>query len=194
MIIVGFDQSPKGIGWAHGEPGSVPKHGYRQNHDFGDNECLLFGDVHQWALEFLKSVGADAVYFEQIILRHDNAQVLYDQFSVVMGINAAAFDLGLSKNIYMATIGKWRTEFHHGMRPIKGTKDQSEAWKMMAMKECAARNWWIDADPKIAHNIAEACGIWDYGCKCEDNIYRQRAKRAKRRAEHDADEARRAAL
>ena len=190
-MIVAFDQAPRGIGWAYGLPGSVPTRGWRENSDFGDNTARLRRDVREWAVSFLKSVGATSIYFEQILVRKFGLHMptLHRQFAVVGGIETAAEMVGLEDRCFEVMIADWRREFHHGAQPQRGKGDESAAWKALALKECAARNWWTED-----HNIAEACGIWDYGCKCEDNIYRQRAKRAKRRAEHEADEARRAAL
>jgi hypothetical protein len=195
MIVCGFDQAPTGIAWAYGEPGSVPSRGYRENPDYGNNEILLGANVREWTSNHLKSCGAEAVFYEQIIIRREgiNAQVTYDQFAVVMGINFAAFDAGLQHSTFMATIGKWRSWFHHGAHPSKGSS-QTDVWKDMAMVECARRGWLITQDPKIAHNVAEACGIWDWGCQRLDATYRARAKRLTRRVEHERDEARRAAL
>lgn len=191
MIIAGFDQAVVGIGWAYGAPGSIPVRGWQELPDYGSNTARLGKYVREWAIQFLKSTGAERVFFEQVIVRKFGLHMptLQKQLKVASAIETAAEMIGLEDHAYEVMIADWRTEFHHGLRPQKGKGDESDAWKMMAVKECAARGWWTEN-----HNIAEACGIWDYGCKCEDNIYRQRAKRAKRRAEHEADEARRAAL
>ena len=192
MIIVGFDQAVVGIGWAHGEPGSVPTRGWQELPDYGNNTARLGKYVRQWAIQFLKSIGAERVYFEQITARKHgfDMQVFRKQCKVADAIETSAEMIGLEDHAYEVMIGDWRREFHHGISPQKHpVLSATELWKDMAIKECAARNWWTEN-----HNIAEACGIWDFGCKCEDTVYRSRAKRAKRRAEHEADEARRAAL
>ena len=191
MIVVGFDQAVKGIGWAWGEPGSVPSRGWQELPDYASNTARLGKYVREWTITFLKSIGAERVYFEQVIKRNIGFHMptLQKQLKVQGMIETAAEMVGLEDDAYEVMIADWRTQFHHGMRPPKNSDSESDAWKMMALKECAARGWWTDD-----HNVAEACGIWDYGCKCADKIYRARAKVTRRRAEHEADEARRAAF
>lgn len=191
MIVCGLDQSPRGIGWAVGEPGSVPLRGYVENPNYGDNTARLGVYVFRWAVAFFTEHQVARIFYEQIIARRNgfNAPTFHKQARVVGGIELAAAELGMADHAYEVLIADWRREFHHGLSPAKGRGDESEAWKALALKECAARNWWTED-----HNVAEACGIWDFGCKCEDPTYRARARLLKRRAEHDADEARRAAL
>ena len=191
MIVLGLDQAPRGIGWAYGSPGSVPARGWRENPDYGDNTARLRRDVREWAMTFIKSTGANAIFFEQVLVRMHGLHMptLHKQFAVVGGIETAAEMLGLEDDCYEVMIADWRTRFHHGMRPQRGQGGEGDAWKAMALKECAARNWWT-AD----HNAAEACGIWFYGCLSSDKVFRARSKVATRRAEHAADEARREAM
>lgn len=191
MIIAAFDQAVVGIGWAYGEPGSVPTRGWQELPNYGNNTARLGKYVREWAIKFLKSTGAERVFFEQVIVRKFGLHMptLQKQLKVASAIETAAEMVGLEDHAYEVLIADWRREFHHGLSPAKGRGDESEAWKALALKECAARNWWTED-----HNVAEACGIWDFGCKCEDPTYRARARLLKRRAEHDADEARRAAL
>ena len=193
MIVLGLDQAPRGIGWAYGEPGSVPARGWRENPDYDDNEELLLDDITDWLVTFVRAHKIERIYYEQIIVRTTrvNTKTTYKQFAVWSAIMCAARELGMPRHHCRITfISDWRAEFHHGMRPQRGHDgSESDAWKAMAVKECARRGWWTDD-----HNAAEACGIWDYGCKCEDKVYRARSKVATRRAEHAADEARREAL
>ena len=191
MIVLGLDQAPRGIGWAYGEPGSVPQRGWRENPDYGDNTARLRRDVREWLVTFAKSTGANAIFFEQVLVRKHGLHMptLHKQFAVVGGIETAAEMLGLEDHCCEVMIADWRAEFHHGTRPQKGDGGESSAWKTLAIKECARRGWWTDD-----HNAAEACGIWDFGCKCSDKVYKARARVGKRRAQHEADEARREAL
>lgn len=184
MVIAGLDQAPKGIGFAYGEPGSVPVRGWHELPDYGSNTARLRRAVREWALQFLKSIGADRVFFEQVLVRKFGLHMptLHKQFAVVGGIETAAEMLHLEDDCYEVMIADWRTEFHAGSRPPKNCDEESAVWKDMALKECARRNWWTDD-----HNAAEACGIWDYGCKFADKIYRHRAKVMTRRAELQGD-------
>ena len=191
MIILGLDQAPRGIGFAYGEPGAVPVRGWHELPDYGNNTARLRRAVREWTSQIIKSTGAERIYFEQILIRtvRIHMPTMHRQFAVVGGIETAAEMLGLEDFCFEVMIADWRREFHHGARPQHGKDDQSEAWKALALKECAARNWWTED-----HNVAEACGIWAFGCLCEDPIHRARSRLAKRRAQHEADEARRAAL
>jgi hypothetical protein len=193
MQILGLDQSPKGIGWAYGQPGEVPTRGYRPNPDYGDNTARLRKSVREWLVTFGKSIGVERIYFEQILVRDTkkglHMPTLHKQFAVVGGIETAAEQLGLEDDCYETLIADWRREFYAGSRPTKGQGSSSDAWKDMALQECLRRGWLIDN-----HNIAEACGVWDYGCKHSDKIYRVRAGVTKRRQQSAADEARRAGL
>jgi hypothetical protein len=198
MIVVGFDQAPSGIGWAWGEPGSIPQRGFKELPDYGNAGGLRGDYVLKWAINFYKSCGAERVYFEQIIHRKFgfNAQTFDNQACVRAGIQIAAAQVGLGSECYETAIGDWRREFHNGARPARSEVSgaESAAWKHMALVECARRGWLIDAPPKIAHNIAEACGIWFFGTWCESKVVRTRTAILRRRAEHEADEARRNAL
>lgn len=192
MIVAGLDQSPRGIGFAVGSPGSVPLRGYRENPDFGDNTARLGIDVYRWAQGFIREHRVERIYYEQILLRKHgsfDAHVFHKQARVVGGIELAAAEAGLADDAYEVLVADWRREFHHGMQPQRDKGDLSAAWKALALKECAARNWWTED-----HNVAEACGIWAFGCLCEDPIHRARSRLAKRRAQHEQDEERRAAL
>ena len=191
MIILGLDQAPVGIGWCYGEPGAVPTRGYHPNADYGDNTARLRKHVREWLATFAKSIGADRIYFEQILVRDTkkglHMPTLHKQFAVVGGIETAACDLGLEDECFEVLIADWRREFYAGSRPTKGQGSEGDAWKEMAKVECLRRGWLCDD-----HNVAEACGIWDYGCKHADKIYRVRAGVHKRRQQSKADEARRA--
>lgn len=192
MIVAGLDQSPRGIGFAVGSPGSVPLRGYRENPDFGDNTARLGIDVYRWAQGFIREHQVERIYYEQILLRKHgsfDAHVFHKQARVVGGIELAAAEAGLADDAYEVMVADWRREFHHGMQPQRGKGDLSAAWKALALKECAARGWWTED-----HNIAEACGVWFFGCLCEDPVFRARSRLAKRRAQHEQDEERRAAL
>lgn len=189
MLVLGLDQSPKGIGWCYGLPGAKPAFGYHQNLDFGDNTARLGRHVREWLITFAKSAGVETIYFEQVLVRKYGLHMptLYRQMAVVAGIETAAEMIGLEDSCFQIMIADWRTQFHHGMRPPKGQGDESDAWKAMAIKECARRDWYT-----TDHNIAEACGIWHYGCLVQDKVFRARQRVAKRRAESVADEARQA--
>lgn len=191
MIVVAFDQAPNRIGFAYGEPGGKPVFGCHENPSYGDNTARLGKYVREWAVQFLKSIGAERVFFEQILVRKFGLHMptLHRQFKVVGAIETAAEFCGLQDDCFEVMIADWRTEFYAGLRPPKNSDSQSDAWKALAIKECARRGWWTDD-----HNAAEACGIWDYGCKCSDKIYRARSRVGKRRAQHEADEARREAM
>jgi hypothetical protein len=191
MVIVGLDQAPIGIGFAYGEPGGRPTFGYHQNGDYDDNTARLRKHVREWLVNLIKSAGIERIYFEQIIVRKHGLHMptLHKQFAVVGGIETAAEMLGLIDDCYETMIADWRREFYAGSRPTKGQDDESASWKDMARVECARRGWLTDN-----HNIAEALGIWDFGCACTDKIYKVRAGLTKRRQQSAADERRRAGL
>lgn len=191
MIILGLDQAPKGIGYAYGEPGSRPVLGWAEIPDYGDNTARLGAAVRKWTINMAKSIGAQRIDFEQIIVRKFGLHMptLYRQFAVVAGIETAAEMLGLQDDCYQVLISDWRTEFYAGARPPKNSDEESQLWKDMALKECARRGWWTDN-----HNAAEAAGIWDWACKAVDPTYRHRARVDKRRQQSRQDEDRRNAL
>lgn len=190
MIILGLDQAPRGIGFAFGEPGSVPRVGLHELPNYGDNTARLGEAVYEWLKEFAPLCGAARIYFEQIISRRKgfDYQVFYKQATVGCNIEIAAAHLGLRDHVFEVNIADWRREFYAGARPPKGCDELSAVWKEMAMKECARRGWWTDN-----HNIAEACGIWDFGCKSSDKVYKHRAKIGTRRQQSALDEQRRQA-
>lgn len=190
MIIVGFDQAPSGIGYCYGEAGEKPIFGWHELQDFGNNTARLGKSVREWASTFLKSCGAEIVYFEQVIPPFNGQKkgiVYAKQITVVCNIETGCSMLGLDDHCYEIKISDWRTEFYAGMRPPKNCRDDSEVWKSMALKECARRNWFTDN-----HNAAEACGIWDWACKANDKAYRLRSRVDKRRQQSGQDAARHA--
>lgn len=191
MLVVGLDQAPVGTGFCYGEPGITPTWGFHPNAEYGDNTARLQKHVREWAVTFFKSIGAERVYFEQIIVRKFGLHMptLYKQFAVVSGIEAAASMTSLEDDCFQVLISDWRREFYAGSRPTKGQDDESAAWKDMAKVECARRGWLIDN-----HNIAEACGIWFYGCCHADDKFRRSQLADKRRRQTAADDARRAGL
>ena len=180
MIVAGFDQAPKNIGWAYGAPGSIPTRGVKAVPDFGENTARLGEYVREWTTTFLKSCGANRAYDEQIIVRKVglNVPVLSRQFKVQLSIETAAAQIGMLDDVYEVDIGDWRREFYLGKRPTKGQGTESEAWKDMALVECARRGWLVED-----HNAAEACGIWWYGCCHSDRRLLNNHKVEARRAE-----------
>lgn len=190
MIVLGLDQAPVGTGFAYGEPGGRPTFGYHPNGDYGDNTARLRKHVREWLVNLIKSAGIERIYFEQIIVRKHGLHMptLHKQFAVVGGIETAAEMLGLLDDCYEVLIADWRTEFYSGGRPSKTADSESDGWKAMASPECARRGWLTDN-----HNVAEALGIWHFGCVCTDRIYRVRSGVHKRRAQSAHDEARRGA-
>lgn len=190
-MILGLDQAPRGIGYAYGEPGGIPKCGWHELPDFGDNTARLGAAAREWTATQAREIGARRIDFEQIIVRKFGLHMptLYRQFAVVGGIEQAAEMLGLQDHCYQVMIADWRTEFYAGMRPPKNSDEESALWKDMALKECARRGWWTDN-----HNAAEACGIWDWACKAADPAYRHRSRVDKRRQQGRHDENRRNAL
>lgn len=191
MIILGLDQAPVGIGFAYGEPGGRPTFGYKECQNYGDNTARLRRHVREWLVTLAKSAGVGRIYFEQILVRKHGLHMptLHKQFAVVGGIETAAEQVGLEDECYEVMIADWRTEFYSGGRPAKSADSLSDGWKAMASPECARRGWLTDN-----HNIAEALGIWHFGCVCSDKVYRVRAGLHKRRAQSDHDERRRAGL
>jgi len=190
MIIVAFDQAVKGTGFAYGSPGTIPSRGWQEFPDYGDNTARLGKYVRDWSIQFMKSVGGERVYFEQVIVRKFGLHMptLFKQMTVSCTIEIAAEMIGLQDDCYQVLISDWRTEFYAGLRPPKNSDSESAVWKDMALKECARRNWFTDN-----HNAAEACGIWDYGCKVSDKAYRLRSRVGKRRQQSEHDAARAAA-
>jgi hypothetical protein len=180
-VIGAFDQAPIGIGFAYGEPGGRPVFGYHVNPDYGDNTARLRKHVREWALNLMRSAGITSVWCEQIIVRTQglDTNVLDRQYAVRGGIETAAEMLRLEDDCYEALIADWRREFYSGARP---TRD--ETWKDLALVECARRGWLTDN-----HNIAEALGIWHFGCICTDRRYRANAGITKRRAQLNRERA-----
>lgn len=205
MIVCGFDSAPVGIGWAYGEPGSVPTRGYRPNPNFGDNTARLGWDIFEWSRIFLKTIGADSVFIEEIIVRKHGFQmhVHEKQMTVKLAIEFACATIGLQDFVRVVDVADWRNEFYAGARAPRATKQQREAgirvetdaWKQMAITECARRGWFISEimDRKINHNIAEACGIWHYGCCFVDKRFRIKARGDRSRQQMKIDDARREA-
>jgi hypothetical protein len=193
MNIAGFDSAPSAIAWAYGEPGGVPMRGIHRLPDYGENTIRLKRYVREWGTTFLKSACVDRAYVEDIFVRRNgfSMPVFMKQVRVIYALEDAADEAGLDidDGFWTVEVGLWRTEFYAGSRPTKGQASQSDAWKDMALVECARRNWLC-----MDHNIAEACGIWDYGCKHADKIYKVRAGLTKRRQQSAADERRRAGL
>lgn len=204
MLVLGLDQAPRGIGWAYGEPGSVPKRGYQPLSDWGNNDADLEEEAEKWLVALCKSAGIERIYFEQVIVRKVglDINILYRQFAVVYAVVTASRIVGLKYETFQVNIADWRTSFYHGRRAPKSKQsgDESIAWKDMAMTECLRRGWLIE-EPKpdapkrlqVAHNIAEACGIWDHGCKLTDKAYYTRSRIDARREQTKADEERRTA-
>lgn len=179
-MICGFDQAPSCIGWAYGLPGAVPSRGIHSPPNYGENTARLGKHAREWVLQFLKSVGATAVYFEQVIVRRHGLHMptLHKQMKVVGAIETAADMLGLEDETFEVDISDWRREFYAGRRPTKVEDHEANPWKEMALKECLRRNWLVED-----HNAAEACGIWFYGCLHQDPAFRREHKIAVRRAE-----------
>jgi hypothetical protein len=182
LIILAFDQAPRNIGFAHGEIGGVPTRGVKENPDYGENTARLGKHVREWALQLIKSSGAERVYFEQVLVRRHGLYMptLFKQLKVACAIETAAEMAGLIDDCFETDISDWRREFYLGERPSRGADSESEVWKSMAKIECARRGWLVDD-----HNAAEACGIWFYGCLHTDR--RLRAKHnieAKRKELH----------
>jgi hypothetical protein len=211
VIILGLDQAPIGIGFAYGEPGSVPTRGYHENPNYGDNTGRLSAHVYDWVKTFAKSIGAERAYFEQIVVRKPkkfekngrmidkwalDINILHRQFAVVAGIELGLNHIGLADGAYEVDIADWRREFYAGSRPTRGQGSESEAWKVMSLRECLRRGWLIteELNGKPNHNVAEACAIWFYGCCHADRRFRVAAGIDKRRQQMKADEARREAL
>lgn len=183
MIILGLDQAPSCIGFAWGEPGARPALGRHENPDYGANEGLLMRHVREWLVATVKSTGADAVFFEQVILNaaHPNPVTYQRQLALQNIIQLTCVDLGVEAQ--QVLVADWRREFYAGARPpkVKG----ENLWKEFAVKECARRGWWTDN-----HDAAEAAGIWWFGCLCADPALRRRARIDMRRAELKAERAR----
>lgn len=206
MSVAGFDEAPSGIGWAKGSPGSAPERGYKELPWFGNNNLRLGRYVRDWTLGFIKANGIRNIYLENIIARATRVrkngrwQPNYDhniflkQATVLTAIVTAAdlAGLDLDEGCYVVDVNDWREEFYAGARPTKGMGPASDTWKEMAVAECARRGWYIVETLHGAanHNVAEACAIWDYGCKHVDPDYLRRSALLKRRQQFDQDKAR----
>jgi hypothetical protein len=183
VIILGLDQAPIGIAYAYGEPASAPTFGYFKLNDYGDATALLGEEVDLWFQTFAKSIGAEEIFFEQVLPNRGwNTTTVSKQYTVACNLETGARHIGLKHNIRQVKIRSWRTEFYAGMRPPRNADDESAIWKDMAVKECARRNWFTSD-----HNVAEACGIWDFGCKCADKAYRLSSRVGKRRQQSKQD-------
>jgi hypothetical protein len=136
----------------------------------------------------LRSVGAERVYFEQVLVRSHGLHMptLFKQMKVVCAIETAAEMLGLQDHCFEVDIADWRREFYLGARPTKTPDAESQTWKDMALAECLRRNWLVDD-----HNAGEACGIWFFGCLHSDPNLKHQHKIEVRRAQSRRDEVRR---
>ena len=177
MIVLGLDQAPSGTGWALGDGSGRPQFGYKAFPDYGNNESKLIGYIIAWLLPFARRCGVSTIFSEQIVIdtkRHANVPVLMKQCAVVSAIATVCCDelkdpetgevvfKGLAIPHYQAEIAAWRKRFIGlGMAP------SGFEWKTEAIKACADRGWLIDR-----HDIAEACGVWDYGLAELDRVYR----------------------
>lgn len=180
MMVTGFDQAAKLIGFAYGEPGGIPTRGVQLLPDYGENTARLGKYVREWVINLGKSIGVERGYFEQVLVRkHGFHMPTYrKQIRVADSIEIAFELLGLEDEVHEVDVADWRREFYAGARPTKGQDSESTAWKDMALKECLRRNWLVDD-----HNAAEACGIWFYGCLHSDADLRRQHKVDVRRAQ-----------
>ncbi len=179
-MILAFDQAPRFIGFAYGEPGATPVRGIHENPDYGENTARLGKHVREWALTLIKSTGASRIYFEQILVRKTGLHLptLHKQFKVAGAIETAAEMAGLADDCFEVDIADWRREFYAGNRPGKNVDSLSTAWKDLAKLECMRRGWLVDD-----HNVAEACGIWVFGCMHTDKRVKSQERVAARRRE-----------
>lgn len=196
MIVAGFDQAPRAIAFCVGEPGaSNPRYGIRENPDFGDNTGLLFVEIKKYWKPQILFWKPRLVFVEQVLVRKFgfDVNVFTKQVIVQTALEVACAELKaeglLDVECYVAMIGDWRTAFHAGARPPKNAASQTDVWKDLARVECARRGWLIED-----HNIAEACGIWDYGCEKADKVYRMRRERERQKIIMKRDNDRQAGL
>jgi hypothetical protein len=175
--VIGFDQAPRVIGWAHGsdQHGEVPEYGVYGPGQYGGSDELLIADVRRFATRMIEKSQAQVVYFEQIIIRTVGFDIndTHSQFCVAAAVMCAAADAGLP--CYQVLISKWRHRFlgranaprHNGQNKNSGR----DVLKEMAQVEAARRGWLT-----TCHDEAEALGIWEYGLAHASKEYRDRTK------------------
>ncbi len=181
-MILGLDQSPRITAYCYGEPQGKPTFGSHHHPDYGDNTQALKRECRQWLTQFAKSIGATSIYWEQIIIYPQRLETndLHKQFGLAAVIEIVADELGIEA--YETLLTDWRKLFL-GRPGAPGFVKDKTAWlKAAAERACLERGW-----PVKNHHEAEAGGIWNYGCACENKLYRLNAEAAMRRAEHVAD-------
>jgi len=175
MIVIGLDQAPNNIGWAYSsdDESARPVWGCRVNGQYGENEAALMRDIKPWLTTFLISCGADAVYFEQILVNVGkfNMRTLHAQFAVTSTIQFACGELGI--DCYDVDVSRWRKRFLGRGNAPKWTaaNDRTNWLKDSALRACADRGWLTDN-----HHAAEALGIMEFGLACSSPAYARRTK------------------
>jgi hypothetical protein len=169
MIVLALDQAPSGTGWAWGTASSSPNQGYKQFPDYGNNESALFGYVFKWLRNFAKSIGAEAIYTEQIIIvpKHFHAPTVAKQYAVFAAALAACSEEFLNIPHYEAEVSTWR----HACGIL------GPDWKQAAIRWATSRGFYTDN-----HHVAEAIGILHHGLCEHDREYRLRSQAELRRA------------
>lgn len=184
-IVLGIDQSLD-FGWCIGEPSSSrPEWGLLKLPRGSDDDRPVFRKVREFIRWAIVERGVTDVFFEQTFLAdHQNMRAEFGKIGLASIIIDRADEFGDIEALQVP-ISAWRSRFTGHTRVPVGITIQSkrrEWWKDQAKIACADRGWLI-AD----HNIAEAVGIWDYGCCCVSTEYEAKSAPLFRRRQFEVD-------
>lgn len=196
MRVLGLDQASR-TGWAIAEDGMrKPVSGVwntRQATQNGD-ETPYFHDFRRRLTDIVREHKPERIFFETpILMRHDTVAGIILRYGLIPVIQLVSADAGLPPPQMVAN-GDWHERFL-GVRSVppslKGASSHHKTrwWKEAVVTACAKRNWYI-----TDHNEADACAIADYGLASVSKDYAGQTDALARRAEMEADLARRDAL
>jgi hypothetical protein len=174
-IVLGLDQSMH-TGFCVGEPGAkTPKFGLWSVPDYAGNEGRTFWAFEKWLVNLIKSEGVTHVFWEGVWFPPQarlDTNKLFKLVSYANAIQAACEDerAGLSVPNQYVPVSEWRKVFN-------GTaKGGTDFQKQAALQSCLQHGWLTES-----HHVAEAIGIWFFGCMCVDKKFRWLNQSAVRR-------------
>lgn len=187
-----LDQAPTHSGWAVGSPDSrPPAFGHWRLRPWGTEEGERLVEFEDRMMGLIDRYAVTHVFFEALypIITPRDFAVRENQAKVVGSIESKCARLKIP--YCKVIIADWRMRFIGRTKPLPGLKGDAgrQDLKQAAIVACAKRGWYVD-NP----DAAEACGILNFGLSTLDPTYERRDQPLMRRAQSEADEARRAGI
>jgi hypothetical protein len=158
MLVLALDLASV-AGWALGEPGATPEHGWLRFASKGASHEAIFANARQWMFSICTKHRPSLVVWEAPLAGFKGGKTTNDVTTILFGLPAIVGAVAYEMAIYDIRKADTSAVRHHFI----GCNPKRAKAKGMVVRQCNAMGWHCDDE-----NEADALAVWSYMCSLLD--------------------------